>query len=135
MSIIMAHRFNAIQFNSIKRRKTTKLGRGGGHPRLGVAGRFYSQTRLGSKQLFKQLFKQFKTEFNDLVRALLETNQATVSLISLLSLSLSRSSFSFNTKNRGTSGTSGFLSTIGSYIMVSAASLREIQVSELISNW
>jgi len=26
----MAHRFNAIQFNSIKRRKTTKLGRGGG---------------------------------------------------------------------------------------------------------
>jgi len=35
----MAHRFNAIQFNSIKRRKTTKLGRGGGgHPRLGVAG-------------------------------------------------------------------------------------------------
>jgi len=87
MSIIMAHRFNAIQFNSIKRRKTTKLGRGGGHPRLGVAGRFYSQTRLGSKQLFKQLFKQFKTEFNDLVRALLETNQATVSLISLLSLS------------------------------------------------
>ena len=35
--------------------------------------------------------------------------------------SLSRSGFSSNTKNRGTSGTSGFLLTIESYIMVSAA--------------